>query len=214
MIFSREHRFISFACGRTGTTSVEQALQGYDDDVDFRRRLEARLVELRAATGKRYSPKHVRPGLVRQLVPVALWDSWVKFVFVRNPWDWVLSQHCRHYAQGNQDISVKLGAAEVDAVWHRLQVNNQCPEDESYLQSRFVFGDDGERLVDIVGRFENLQADLDRILDRLSLPRVVLPRLNATRHSNYSCHYTPSGRKRVAQLYARDIDLLGYRFDS
>lgn len=209
MIFSTRHRFISFACGRTGTTSLERALAHYDEGDTLRQKVK---VLSRERHGRSFNPKHVRPDFLREFVAADLWDRMHKFVFVRDPWDWVLSQHC---VADKSFFSLKrpvLGAEEVQAVWNRLRKNNQSLDQDSYLQSRFVYGPDGEQMVDEVGRYENLEADILRILDRLGLPAVELPHVNGTRHRHYARHYTPAGRDKVAELYRRDIELLGYSY--
>jgi hypothetical protein len=37
-------------------------------------------------------PKHIPPAILRGALPERVWDEYFKFVFVRNPWDWFISQ--------------------------------------------------------------------------------------------------------------------------
>jgi hypothetical protein len=37
-------------------------------------------------------PKHIPPAILKGALPEKVWDEYFKFVFVRNPWDWFISQ--------------------------------------------------------------------------------------------------------------------------
>ncbi len=66
--------------------------------------------------------------------------------------------------------------------------------------------------IDFLGRFENLQHDLNIICDRLEIPRQELLVLNKTDHSNYRTYYDEVTRKRVETHYCKDIEAFGYEF--
>ena len=71
----------------------------------------------------------------------------------------------------------------------------------------------GDILVDKVGRYENLEADTNEILDRIGVQCERLSRINATKHTHYSEYYTPETRDLVREKWAREIELFGYRFN-
>ena len=69
--------------------------------------------------------------------------------------------------------------------------------------------------VDLVMRFESLQQDLDRVMERLGLPdRVEVPRVNPTvsRPTDYRSFYSPAARRAVEYTFAVDIRKYGYSF--
>jgi len=69
--------------------------------------------------------------------------------------------------------------------------------------------------VDFIGRVENFHADFAVAREQLGLPPTQeVPRVNKSRHGHYSDYYTDETRKRVAEVYARDISEFGYTFDS
>ncbi len=69
------------------------------------------------------------------------------------------------------------------------------------------------RRADVVGRQERLDADLDGLADRLGLPRRSGERWNADdERVDHRAAYTPAMRDRVGELFARDVDELGYEF--
>src|SRR3954469_11273109 len=81
MVLSHRHKFIFFCNGKTATTSVEKILEPLDE-------------------GKRFAfdapglfiAKHMPPSVLRGMLPQDTWRSYFKFVFVRNPFAWVVSQ--------------------------------------------------------------------------------------------------------------------------
>lgn len=212
MIVSLQGRWIFFACGKTGTSSIESVLKSYDEGDSLRQQLLR--VPSRLTEGRSHKIKHARPRLVKRVLGTDQWDHFFKFVFVRNPWDWVLSQflaHDRASAKPRQG-PFQLTAEDIDWLWDRLSWHN-LDGTENYFQHSFVFDEQGRQIVDQVGRFENLQGDFDDICRQVGLPRIVLPRLNSTnRGQDYREYYSDGARELVTQRYALDIELLGYEF--
>lgn len=82
MILSHTHRFIFFCSSKVGTTSMEEVLRPLQEgpEYDF------------GSPGAGIIPKHIPPAILRGALPKRVWDEYFKFVFVRNPWDWFVSQ--------------------------------------------------------------------------------------------------------------------------
>jgi hypothetical protein len=69
------------------------------------------------------------------------------------------------------------------------------------------------RTVDFIGRLESFDRDIPLVRERLGLtPDVGLPHVNRSKHSSYRDYYDDVTRKRVAQVFAKDIDAFGYTF--
>ena len=211
MILSHKHQFIFFSCGKTGSTSVRKALKWKNQDKGFVQRVDQVLEEQRRKFSKPYHPVHARPSVVRHLLEEEKWNTYFKFVFVRNPWDWVLSQFCFNNPSEVHALH-QFTEFHVDHVFHHMKLHNQVEEDESYFQHRFVLEEDGSKLVDFVGRYERFQDDFDAVCEKIGFGRIRLPRKNQVKHANYKQLYTQGAVKRVAELYIKDIELLGYDF--
>jgi hypothetical protein len=80
-------------------------------------------------------------------------------------------------------------------------------------QSHWVCNDNGQLLVDFVGRFESMETDFGHVAERLGLARTNLPELNSSVHAAYTTYYDFARRDRVASLYEEDIVRFGYDFD-
>ncbi|MCB1890087.1 MAG: sulfotransferase family 2 domain-containing protein [Rhodocyclaceae bacterium] len=148
-------------------------------------------------------------------------NAYFKFAFVRNPWSRLVSEfnYRRYFTQMSFTEFVREGFPEPcnysDAYRHVLP---QCD---------YLYDDTGRCLVDFVGRFENLQADFDRVCDTVGIPRTLLPHVNASESGEdasasprpagaaaaHAAYYDAETRDLVGRLYQRDIETFGYRFE-
>lgn len=89
MIISHTHKFIFICNGKTGTTSIEKSLSRYQ---------EGSLFEIEAPD--LFQGRHIPPSILREMLGHEIWDSYFKFCFIRNTWDWFVSQlfhNCKGY---------------------------------------------------------------------------------------------------------------------
>jgi hypothetical protein len=142
--------------------------------------------------------------------------DYFKFAFVRNPWDRLVST-----VYFLRNGGVKAG----DRAWternlgiyrnfeHFVRVGLQRPEIQSWVhfrpQSEFVLSPENRKMVDFIGRFENLTQDFEEVARRLGLPGP-LATINASSHAAFETYYTPETAEIVGQIYARDVKCFGY----
>lgn len=160
-------------------------------------------------------------------------DRYFKFGFVRNPWDRVVSFY--RYS----GLSALIDFEDFVLVYlERLLRDNYW----FYRpQTDFLFSDNNERLVDFIGRFEHLELDWKTCATRIGDIPDVLPKDNYSKDpklfsrksltwlkkypdllfrigrskakvSNYQDYYTTASKRKVSQVYQRDIELLAYKF--
>jgi len=228
MILSHKHRFIFLCNGRTGTTSIERSLADLDEGRDYV--FDAKHL---------FVAKHIPPAILRGCVPARVWDDYFKFVFVRNPYDWLVSQWQHNFKLRRipRDARVKVDWAEltpdrkllvmgrpveklaatevfscddIEFLYRFLKQNFKAlPYAPASLQSSYVFDADGQKMVDFVGRYERLAEDYATILERLGLQRA-LPHLNITKRGPFRGYFTPESAALVTRLWATDFETLGY----
>jgi hypothetical protein len=153
-------------------------------------------------------------------------SGFFKFSFVRNPWDRILSEYrYRNYFQHRsfRDFVLnKLPGPGWDDQYRHVMPQYDMLHDEQ-----------GNLLVDFVGRFESLQQDFDRICGVLGITMSTLPHRNPSdkksrdlkrklrnflfrngenglRHA--SDFYDDETRDAVARYYRKDIETFGYEF--
>ena len=67
--------------------------------------------------------------------------------------------------------------------------------------------------VHFIGRMENFEDDLKKVLHILNLPIVSIPTKNKTKiRKDYREYYNENLKMKVADLYQKDIQLFGYSF--
>jgi hypothetical protein len=144
----------------------------------------------------------------------------IKFSFVRNPWDRLVSTF--FFLKGG-------GLNEIDRAWAqetlarfdgfddfvRVWLNPMTAASWVHFrpQSDFILDSGGNVMVDFVGRYERLSEDYALVASRLGKgPH--LPLVNRSAHDQYAAYYTLDTREIVASVYARDVAAFGYAFDS
>jgi len=146
--------------------------------------------------------------------------SYFKFTVVRNPWDRLVSAYCflkdgginernRLWAEANLAGYENFGAFVHD--W----VNPKNIQSSHHFtpQCDFICIEKNRPAVDFIGRHERLAEDFARICERLNV-KATLQAWNKgqSRARDYREYYTPETRRIVAEVYADDIELLGYEF--
>ena len=236
MILSHKHKFILFCNPKTGSTSLEKTLEPFQEGQAYN--LGLRQFHPDHSNSILFPNKHIPPLLLRSWLSKDVWDNYFKMVFVRNPWDWFVSEWKYHFQfnrpklfnvwqkprslprylinyQRIKDLNSKevFTVEDVDYLFEHLK---KCfpivPNSPGLYQSCYVYNLDGDQLVDFVGRFENIESDFNTIKDKLGLD-ISLPHLNSTTRSTYKTYFTEDSKRRVAQLWQKDISNFGYKFE-
>jgi len=206
-IISDSHRFVFIHAHKTAGMSISSILSRYGDDRGLSRHQTARAV--------------------RDQIGRETFDHYFTFMFVRNPWDWLLSlysyireqpDHCDHKLVSGMSFRNFL-------IWRcriveKVRPPDKCeefienPETAAYIDfGRWCRDESGRIMVDFVGRFENLAMDWGVVCNMLGLPWEEIPRLNVgTPRKHYREFYSERMAEMVAEHFAEDIEWLGYEF--
>jgi hypothetical protein len=230
MIISHEHKFIFIKTVKTAGTSLEVFLARHcgPDDVltlfdppiegpqprHYQGSCNPVSEILRVPFGPRSAWRrllsrrqpfynHMPAWLVRLRVPPGIWNSYFKFCVERNPWDKVLSHYHMHaYRLG--------GVLSLDQYFARgkFPINHL----------RYTTPSGSRIIVDRVVRYENLTNELGEIFTRLNIPfdgelGVRKKGHFRTDRTPYQLVFSPQQRQIVERVFAREIQLHGYRFE-
>ena len=205
MIISKEKKFIFAAFNKTGSQSMEAALEKYKSGfITLRLKMSHRYLHLHSSScSKDVIFTHLPPRCIKRLVGEEFWGESYKFTFVRNPWARVVSLYFHH----RRDRDKYPLAQEDFQEWLRLGGTGSVKK----LMSDFACDENGNVIVDFIGRFENLERDFRTICCRIGID-CELPHLNKTNHQDYRCYYTEETKEMVRDWARKDIEMFGYEF--
>lgn len=207
MLVSRRHNYVYVHVYKVAGQSVKLALRRHD--LRFLPGLRtplAHVLELPQVYSFRALGPHATAVQIRQLLGPDVWESMFTFSFVRNPWDWQVSLF--HFIQKNKlNYQRRLVSSMSFDDYIKWRV-----EEDLHLQSDFVVDRHGQQLVDVVGRFEQLEADFAAIAARIGV-KASLPHVNASEHATFRHYYTDATAALIADAFADDIERFGYAFE-
>ncbi len=155
-------------------------------------------------------PKHAMAMDVKEKLPKHIWNNYFKFAFVRNPWDWNVSLY--FYLRENKRLPAHQDAANVDFFdFIKRRCASRPPQ-----QIDFISNGEKTIMLDFVGRFENIAADVNFIRSKLKLKPLQLPRRNISRlrpRPDYRSFYDSETADLVRRCFADDIRIFEYKFN-
>lgn len=207
MIISHQHRFVFAAIPKTGTHSVRQALREHMSAED--------LEQVGLFVNKRFPFEqlaairhgHITLEQIRPYLGEEAFGSYLKFAFVRNPFDRFVS-YCAFMTRANDAFN-----RDPQGVMRHILFEMRPMQHILFVpQHTFVTDQDGRMLADTIGRVEDMQASYDTICTRIGIPSRALEQVNSSRRGDYRDYYDQQLIDGVAELYRRDLELFGYQF--
>jgi hypothetical protein len=208
-MLSHKKRFIIIHVYKVAGSSIRKVLHP-DSAISFRQSsLKDKWISL--SKGVKYSSDfdgHITALQLKNALPADIFNAYYKFGFVRNPWDWQVSLYNfgrkdkSHY---QHDLFCSFKNFEEYLDW---RVHNDLK-----LQKNFLVNEEGELLLDFVGRFENLQQDFNKICKEVNVPQVNLPLLNKSNNKRYQEFYDSKTIKLVGDAFKEDIEFSNYSYE-
>ena len=166
MIISKNRSFIFVAVPKTGTCSIDKALESQAD------------LKL-----KRKFNKHATANKLKRDLPAQDWSKAFKFAFVRDPYAWMQSWYRFRKREPLKHLDHPLhhrytGDMSLDDFVHGF-----AKKELMLNQTDFISTVDGQLMVDYVGRYETLQADFEQVCKKLGFASEKLPVLNVSKSS-------------------------------
>lgn len=209
---------LSRFCGKddiiTPLTSTDESIretlgvfpQNYENYTRFLDPWEYQFHDLQTLITQRKFPKvtttfynHMSASRVKRAIGSRIWHSYLKFCFIRNPWDKAISRY--YWNMKKQGTAMTLDQC--------LQQNNLNDNFEIYTIKNRV-------AVDYVAKYENLMEELEIIYQKLGIPfDGWLPKAKGgIRHDkrHYSEVLTQEQADLIGKKCRKEIDLFGYKF--
>jgi len=159
--------------------------------------------------------EHIKAKEIRDIIGSKMWESYYSFAFVRNPWDLMVS--CYHWWLQRADIK----CFRQDIYNIKAMENFSCFIESKYGTKMINeckgnlynwISDEGEVIVDYVGKFENLQNDFDQICLNLNMDYIHLPHVNKTKRAHYRHYYNNKTKKLIAERFYKTIEVFNYEY--
>ncbi len=160
MLISHSHKFIFIHVYKVAGTSINTALLPYTHSRSKKNKLKSLLRICPSYFNSDFN-QHISAKELKLALPNKLFNSYFKFGFVRNPWDWQVSLY--HFALQNpkhhqHDLIKRMHSFDEYIDW---RINKDLR-----LQKDFLY-DGNELLVNYIGKIESLENDLKIICDKV-----------------------------------------------
>ena len=203
MPLSKKYRAIFVHIPKNAGESIEKTLEMYRGDSEE---------TLWGVRDKRVVLQHLSAEKLKdQYIEKSVWDAFLKFAVVRNPWSKAVSEY-HWYLRFGPLISF---SEWVDSLPARLQINemiNVLEIGHNVHQHEFLYGKDGCLLVDQILTFEDLSSGFKDLCDSQNW-QVSLKYDEATKSSpsrDYRSFYNAITAKKILDIYRKDVELFGY----
>lgn len=219
MLISFEKKFIFIHVYKVAGSSINKALQSYKYSPSpyvkalhkISQKLNFDIPYLLDRMTK--FEHHVTASELKQCLSPEVFNTFYKFGFVRNPWDWQVSLY--HYARkekNNKHHEIIKSKKSFDDYIDWL-VNDWWTTHEIRLQKSFLYDEQGNGLVDFIGKYEQLNQDFSQLMEKLDM-KASLPHVNSSeRKKDYRLYYTDKTAAWLEEAYKDDIATFGYTFE-
>ncbi len=150
---------------------------------------------------------HITVREIKRQLPDEVWNAYLKFGFVRNPFDryvstcFFLNRYDPRFS-AHADRFLRTALSDVQ-FRQRVLVRPQ------HLQ---LEDETGRIALDVVGRYERLQESFDDICARIGISAIDLKVRNASSHRRFVDYYDDELIATVREFYAQDLAAFGYEF--
>lgn len=171
-------------------------------------------LNIQDSSQRRHVPLYMYRNLFIYKKRYKQYKEYFKFAFVRNPWDRFIS--CYFYLKNGgrgSDANIKDSLlvnqynSFKDFVLNFKNIKNQFTGFHFLSQVQWI-----NSSINFIGRYERLECDFKYVCDMLQLTYYKLPHTNITHHSHYTDYYDSETIKIIAEEYAKDIEILNYKF--
>jgi len=161
-------------------------------------------------------PNHIPALRMQEMLGKEEWEKLFTFTLVRNPWDRMVSFY--HYRLKSKLLRPDMEFREfiIKLKTSRLGEKGTFNFYGHYFgSSDFVLDRNNNIIVKFIGKYENRQKDIQYIANMIGSKELGKLAIQKARRSkkHYSYYYDDETKIIVEQVYHKDIELFGYKFE-
>ncbi len=215
MLISTSHKFIFVHVPKSAGSSVTNVLRPYC--LPKNRTLWRRLLTflpVRENVEKVYFRQHETAANIRAKLGSQVFDDFVSFGIVRNPFDHAVSL----FEFLKKQTARNSGRVVAELTFYEFMQLRSKPQRFALEESPLKMADQASRLVDERGNIivtevlhlEKLADEFPRLCAKLGLPPIEMVVMNTSKRNAIADYYDAATVALVRQHYARDFALFGY----
>ena len=226
MLLSKKKMFLFFKVSKAASTTVEQALplencRNNEALRDFWKNF-SNAYGIESGYNHPSVASHINMRVIKHhdILPDSVLSKLTKFCFVRNPWDRMVSEYHARGAQEPFEDFIRAIPEMVNSLYQEqfyTDFDHYSKVEHFVPQYDYVYDAEGNKILDFVGKFENLKEDFDEIYNKVYGEQcsinAVANKINRSNHEHYSKYYNEETKGIIAQAYAKDIEAFGYSFE-
>lgn len=206
MLLSNNKDFLFVHVPKTGGSSIVRVLAPHclaPIKTPYRRLLSH--LPVPENVDKAFIRQHVTAAWIRRKIPET-YDNALTFAVVRDPYEWCVSYW--RFVKRNKNSSTHARAQDWTLLDFLAYVRRRRAT-KDIRQSAWVTDKQGSLIVDELLRFENLNAEFDRLAATLGLS-LALPHVNASPVSSAEYEFSAEEIVQINTLFADDFANFGY----
>jgi hypothetical protein len=218
MEISYKNKFIFIHVWKNAGTSVRKAISPYVYKVNGRRKISYHLLHrlglpINEKLKRAYDIKtaHMKAYEICDFIGEEYYNEFYKFAFSRNPYSRLVSQYNHVMNRDLHKHHEMVRGLESMEDYVRWRINTGMET----FQWQFVTDRNENRIVDYIGKFENLEGDLHQLGANLGL-NLELPHLNkgkAAEKKSIESLFSNKFQDFVKKHYEKDFNYFGYDID-
>lgn len=151
--------------------------------------------------------KHASAQEIKNQLNKEVFQTYLKFTFVRNPYDWLFSYYAYIQQSSYHPLHKTMNKIVFNEFIERFILDNRLK-----TQSSFLLDQEGKLLTDYIGKLEHLNEDLKTLCTNLDLPFKSPSRINITQtpNKNLEKSINQENIKLINNYFQEDFELFNY----
>lgn len=156
-------------------------------------------------------PRHAGAAEIRAWLDPDYWKSYLKFAFIRNPWEMQVAEFLSTQAKPQTPATrSRTAQAGTQSAFEDFVLSPERPR-RGY--SDFLCDSNGKLLLDFVGKYESLEQDMAVLFERLGLNASNRDRPAFEPVTDYASFFNFLTRDLIAREFQAELEAYSYRFD-